>query len=44
MRPQTMYRGGESKKAKITKMEKVYNYFAKVKRRAAEAKKKKETS
>ena len=40
MRPQTMYRGGEAKKAKPTKMEKAYNHFEKVKRRAAEAKKK----
>ena len=38
MKAQTLYRG-ETKKAKLTKSEKIYNYFAKVKRRA-EAKKK----
>lgn len=40
MKSQTPYRG-EAKKAKITKMEKADNYFAKEKRRA-EANKKKE--
>lgn len=39
MRPQTLYRG-EAKKAKPTKMEKVYDHIERVKRRAAEAKKK----
>ena len=39
MKAQTLYRG-ETKKAKPTKTEKIDNYFAKLKRRAAEGKKK----
>ena len=42
MKAQTLYRG-ETKKAKITKSEKIYNHLAKVKRQA-EAKKKKTTA
>ena len=39
MKQQTMYRG-EAKKAKPTKMDKVYDHFEKVKKRAAKSKKK----
>ena len=39
MKQQTMFRG-EAKKAKPTKMDKVYDHFEKVKKRAAAAKKK----
>ncbi len=38
MKAQTLYRG-ETKKAKLTKSEKIFNYFAKVKKQA-DAKKK----
>ena len=43
MKQQTMYRS-EPKKAKPTKMEKAYNYFEKLKKRAAAENKKKEAT
>ena len=43
MKQQTMYRG-EPKKAKPTKMDKAYDHTEKMKRRAAEAKKKEATA
>ena len=39
MKAQTLYRG-ETKKAKLTKSEKIDNHFAKLKRRTVESKKK----
>lgn len=39
MKPQTLYRGGDNKKARPTKVEKVWNALQKDKRRAESRKK-----